>query len=29
MLRRFNMTFDYRNNKVYLDLSKYGSSTKF
>jgi hypothetical protein len=29
MLRRFNLTFDYRDNKVYLDLSKYGSETKF
>ena len=29
MLRRFNLTFDYRDNKVYLDLSKYGKSTKF
>jgi predicted aspartyl protease len=29
MLRRFNLTFDYRNNKVYMDHSKYGNETKF
>jgi hypothetical protein len=29
MLRRFNLTFDYRDNKVYLELSKYGSETRF
>jgi hypothetical protein len=29
MLRRFNLTFDYRDNKVYLDLSKYGNETRF
>ena len=29
VLRRFNLTFDYRGGKLYLDLSKYGHQTKF
>ena len=29
MLRRFDLTFDYAENKVYLGLSKYGNETKF
>jgi hypothetical protein len=29
MLRRFNMTFDYRDNKLYLELNKYGNTTTF
>ena len=29
MLRRFDLTFDYPDNKVYLEFSKYGNQTKF
>jgi hypothetical protein len=29
MPRRFNLTFDYLDKKVYLDLSKYGNNTRF
>ena len=28
-LRRFNLTFDYQSNKVYLALNKYGNDTTF
>lgn len=28
-LRRFNLTFDYRSNKMYMTLNNYGNETKF